>query len=94
MRRIVHLVETLPPESAYARAEGAWGYTEELLANLIEVEDRGQLWWFSANAKKGTRQPKPIVIERPYKKPKRRKATSADLVEIFRDVATYVPTSK
>lgn len=92
MRRVTHLVEHLPPDSAYARAEGVWGYTEELLANLIEVEDRGQLWWLSAHAKKGARLPKPIVIERPYRKRTKRKATSADLVKMFGDVAKYVPS--
>lgn len=43
-----------------------WSTTDELLATLIEVVDRGNRWYFAATAKKGTKVPDPIVIRRPH----------------------------
>ena len=42
-----------------------WGYSEELLAVLIEMLDRGQRWWFRAHTKKGSQPPPPVEIWRP-----------------------------
>ncbi len=63
------LTKHLPRDCALARAvlgeRASWTHNEELLASLIEVVDRGQLWWVQAHAKKGAKRPSPIVIPRP-----------------------------
>lgn len=70
--------------------ETAWTQTHELLASLIEVEDRVGLRHLSALGAK--RLPKPLDIPRPYKpKPKRRKATADDLKKMFGGTVRYVP---
>lgn len=69
-RRLSALVKGLPPGSAVGRELSAgWGVTEELLATLIEVVDRGDRWFYSAHSPPGARMPEPLVIPRPGQRP-------------------------
>ena len=69
VRRLLTLTQHLPRDCALARSvlghAAEWTNTEELLAAVIEVMDRGQLWFLQANSKKGARLPKPIRVPRP-----------------------------
>lgn len=79
----------LPLDGAFGRDIGAhrpgWGNVEELLAGLIETVDVGNRVLYMANAKKGTRAPKPLKITRPGDREAERPkmATSAEMARFF-----------
>lgn len=69
VRRLQSLVSGLPTDSALRRAVDPnwhWSTTDELLACLIEVNDRNGVWFYQANSKKGTKSPKPVHVPRPW----------------------------
>lgn len=77
---------------AIAPERSDWSNTEELLATLIEVVDRGQLWFWDVHTKKGAQRPKSIEITRPGEQPAkkvRRPATSAELKAFFGNAARF-----
>lgn len=86
------LIVGLPVDGCFFRVvhpEAAWTQTHELLATLIEVEDRIGLRHLSALGAK--RLPKGINVTRPHVQPKaKRKATSADLKKMFGGAIHYV----
>lgn len=89
-RRLEALINGLPPNSSSAVArsldEGiriGWGYNEELLAALIEVLDVGNRNFLAAHGVKKHQLPKPVYIHRPLQPKRDRKATPADIREIF-----------
>lgn len=65
----------------------SWTYTEELLAELIEVMDFGNRLYLQAHTKPGAHLPDPIRIPRPYdrEQPKaiRRRATGDEVIAMF-----------
>lgn len=73
----------------------SWTNTDELLAMLIEVVDRGDRWFFQANSEKGTELPEPIVITRPGKNgsdpEEPRQATAAEMKAFFGGAVQYTP---
>lgn len=87
IRRLRALIRGLPPGSAVHRAldpHSDWTANEELLASLIEVVDLGNRWFFGANTKKGSQQPKPIKIPRPRDDEKEpRKPSTPDEIQSF-----------
>lgn len=98
VRRVLALIIGLPPGSAIHRAldpKGVgvgWTTQEELMAVLIEVMDYGNRLFYSANSKKGAKQPKPLYVPRPNRSRKRRKASSQDMKAIFAQKG--IPTRK
>lgn len=64
------MIKQLPPGSPLHRATDpngwSWGTTDELLAMLAELVDMGNRLFIQANSKKGSRQPKPLEITRPW----------------------------
>lgn len=78
-RRLINLIEWLPPESALARscdplyAGTGWDNKTELLATIAELVDQHSRMFFIANSKKGTHPPKPIKIPRPGQRQEGRK---------------------
>jgi hypothetical protein len=79
-----------------------WSTTDELLATLIEVVDRGDRWFFMAHTEKDTTPPDPIVIPRPGQasngeavdsdpEDSNRPATAAEMKAFFGGAVEYVP---
>ena len=72
-----------------------WDTTAELLAVLIEVLDRNGIWFFQANAEKGSAAPEPIAIHRPGKNGTEpeppRPATAAEMKAFFGGAVQYTP---
>jgi hypothetical protein len=72
VRRLGALLAGLPARNALARAldpKGVgsdWGHVEELLATQAELIDQGNRLFYQAHAKKGSRDPEPIKIRRPW----------------------------
>lgn len=64
-----------------------WTHSEELLATLTELVDLGNRMFFSVNARKNTKPPKPVQIPRPWRAevPQEpiRKATHEEIVAFF-----------
>lgn len=84
----------LPPDAAIWRRQpelGGWTVTDHLIASLIEVTDAAAWRSLLPHLKKGFK-PQPITVPRPgqhtQRRSKKRKATSADLKEIFGGGAT------
>ena len=82
----------IPPGGALHRAldpDWAWGINEELAAVQVEMIDKLWRQTVAINSKKGSRQPDPVKIPRPWQLRKRREKTkrerrSASLAEIGR----------
>lgn len=62
----------------------AWSTEAELQATTLEVLDSLRLLYLQAHVKKGTRLPKPIEVNRPWRgadKPRRNGTTLTELVK-------------
>lgn len=100
VRRLNALANALPKDSALAHSieprTGTWSNEAELLKAIAELIDQNNRLFISANSKKGTQQPKPIEIPRPWEddKPRRRAATSQEMAKFFKGHSTYVPPEK
>jgi len=74
-RRLLSLIDGLPPGSAMHRAldpaGSSWGQLEELVATLIEVTDMSNRLYLRVHTNPGTDVGEPIHIPRPWdeKKP-------------------------
>lgn len=83
-RRLVSLVDGLPPESALARTldpdnlGSGWTADTHLLAVIVQLVDHANRLFMSANSKPGSRIPDPIHIRRPGDE--RRRAEAMDTV--------------
>ena len=78
MRRLLALVQGLPPGGALDRAANpdtlgvGWGNQEELLAVIAELVDQGNRDFAVANARPGAGKRQPITIDRPGRRPRKR----------------------
>lgn len=97
MRRLAALILYLPPTSAVARihqtAADRWTQDHELLATLITVVDAASLRLVKLFAKKGTKLPKPVHVDRPYetKRPKPMSMSDPRVRAFFGSVVRYSP---
>lgn len=86
-----------------SRQAGEWGNVEELLKVIAEQVDAGNRLFVRANSKRSAQQPKPLEITRPEPRrpkghkaaveaPKKRPATSEELVAFFGGAARFTGT--
>lgn len=97
-RRVLALIEWLPPDAAIWRANRtSWTDERELLATQIEVLDALRRAFVVAHSKQGTRPPEPIRVPRPWQtaeKTKRRGTRLGDLIREMRIPVRHVPTQE
>jgi hypothetical protein len=83
------LIGALPVESATARVLDpdktgvGWTLTTELIALACELIDTNTRLHFDMNKGKGQKSPKPLHIQRPWKKRTKRRATSRETRAMF-----------
>lgn len=100
LRRLRNLIVHLPPDSAFVRtitprlpqAAAPWSTTDYLLALIAELVDANTRAFVSAYSKKGSKQPKPIEIDRPGDEPKRpADMSSPEALKFFAGSVHYTP---
>ena len=75
----------LPPDAAVWRSTGqAWDAGIELQATTVEMLDALLRAYLQVHSKKGTRQPKPVEIPRPWKRAAKPGRTGTPLSDLLR----------
>jgi hypothetical protein len=86
-RKILSLVEWLPPDAAVWRSmKNSWTDERELLATQIEVLDGLRRAFLMAHSKPGTRPPEPIRIPRPWQTGDKGKKRGTRLNDLIREM--------
>lgn len=97
LRRFRNLALNMPMSGAVGERLGHvenqnWDWSIELLAMAVEAVIENTRVFITANQRKGDPTPKQILLPRPYRKPKpKRAATSTELATLFGKQVRYVP---
>jgi hypothetical protein len=85
-RRVLALVEWLPPDAALWRsAKTSWSDERELAAVQIEVIDALRRAFIMAHSKQGSRPPEAVRIPRPWEKAEKRAGRGTRLRDLIRE---------